>query len=213
MPALQPVHTCKIVLWSCQLNPQVVGRFLGFLTSLLFARDAQLCVIDPNGQAVNLANNSMGARVLMTAACMLSRFIPFCTGEQRKSCLMLLLQWLERKTEAVSVYRQAVYVAEADYLNPIEVSICAAVWMAALRLLRAEDEQDVLGRLLRVAKGDLQVALAVIEDEEIGAASPLVLEQKKALMAGLAQSKRRREQRAIQNCSFKTESYASYQPF
>ncbi len=223
--ANQPRKTIQILLKACQLDSVVTDRFLGFLTASLFARDAQLSCFDEDADGI-MSNNSMDARVLMTISaiicCLCARHGQISPAQQA-STAHLLLQWLERKSQVLDLFHDALFTRNGDYLNPFEVSVCASLWQALLSImlhLADGDELPLLERINTLARSGLISALTLVNEAILNQFSSkfaprieAVNEELAKFLASIKASRQRRQRESLQHCLFKTDSYDTYAPF
>lgn len=223
--ANQPRQTVSVLLWACQLDSVVTDRFLGFLTASLFARDAQLYTVD--GQA--MSNNAITARVLMTITSIVSSFVHkhgSISSEQLTSTAHLLLQWLERKAEAVQIHRDILFCGSGggEFLNPLEVSVCAAVWQALFRIILVlqmhhDSMLPLLERVNSLAGSELMSALTLVNDavwcefsEAFVDDCQVLAEARKRTASSLKASRSRRQRESLRLCPFKVDCFDTYEP-
>ncbi len=201
----------------------MTDRFLGFLTASLFARDAQLSSLHVETNVVR-SNNALDARVLMSLAAITASFCAKhgqISAAQQSSTAHLLLQWLERKAEALEIYHDALFSKNGGFLNPFEASVCAAVWQALLSIILHEwsgNDDSLLERINELAGSPLLSALTLI-DEAIWSQFCLkfdchVLKEAKInFWSSVKASRHRRHRESLQKCLFKVDAYDSYAPF
>ena len=201
----------------------VTDRFLGFLLASLYARDAQLSHADPDANVSCLANNSMQANALMTVSALIADFVIRFTSlsaNQLQLTVNLLLEWLERKAEAIDVYREVLCVPKGGYLNPVEVSVCAAVLQATLRVCcRAPEEMhsEISRRIDVLLTGQISIALAPIDSYVVSEFSTVftlnsLQTVRNELLNSLKTPRRRRERESLATCTFITDQFSSYRP-
>ena len=220
--ANQPRKTVQVLLKACQLDGVVTDRFLGFLTASLFARDAQLNSLSEEAEFVR-SNNAMDARVLMSLAAIMSSFCARhgqISSTQQSTTAHLLLQWLERKAEALEIYHDAVFSKNGDFLNPFEVSICAAVWQALLSIVLIVPEHEshpLLERINALAPSLLISALTLVNEATWSQFTlkfdcSVLAEAKTKFLTSIKASRQRRQRESLQKCIFKADGYGSYAP-
>lgn len=214
-----------MIFWSiCLLDEVVADRFLGFLLASLYARDAQLSHADPDSNASCLLNNSLQANALMTVSALIADFMvnfPSLSTSQLQLTINLLLEWLERKAEAIEVYREVLCVPKGGYLNPVEVSVCAAVIQATLRVsCRAPEEMhsEISRRVDVLISGQISLSLALIESEVVDEFSAIftlnsIQSIRNELLSSLNAPRRRRERESLATCTFISDQFSTYRPF